>query len=92
MPVTEINAIDLNAGCFAKIKMPSPEMVVMAERKIDDLKGRQIFFAGFILLQQTIHNKDAVIVAKTKDESGYYDVDDVEFSFGYGHNAQYPYP
>ena len=27
----------LNAGCCAKIKTPNPAMVVMAERKIDDL-------------------------------------------------------
>ena len=43
MPVTEIKAIDFNAGCFAKIKMPSPATVVMADKKIDDLKEDKFF-------------------------------------------------
>src|SRR5579871_1014455 len=37
IPTIEIIAIDFSAGCFAKIKTPRPAMVVMAERKMDDL-------------------------------------------------------
>ena len=34
----EIPAIERSAGCFAKMRTPSPAMVVMAERKILLLK------------------------------------------------------
>ena len=44
IPIIEIMAIDLNAGCFANIKTPSPAMVVMADKKIDDLKEERFFF------------------------------------------------
>ena len=37
IPMMDIRAIDLKAGCFAKIKTPSPAIVVMADIKIDDL-------------------------------------------------------
>ena len=37
MPMIEMIAIDLNAGCFANINTPRPAIVVIAERKIDDL-------------------------------------------------------
>ena len=37
IPIMEINAIDLNAGCFANTNTPKPVMVVIADRKIDVL-------------------------------------------------------
>ena len=36
IPMMEMNAIDFNAGCCAKINTPNPAMVVMAERKMDE--------------------------------------------------------
>ena len=37
IPMIDMAAMDLNAGCFANTSTPSPAMVVMAERKMDDL-------------------------------------------------------
>jgi hypothetical protein len=37
IPTIEIIAIDFNAGCFANINTPKPAIVVIAERKMDDL-------------------------------------------------------
>ena len=38
IPTIEMAAMDLNAGCFAKIKTPNPVIVVMADKRMDDLK------------------------------------------------------
>ena len=37
IPIIEMNAIDRNAGCRAKIKTPNPAMVVIADKKMEDL-------------------------------------------------------
>src|SRR5580765_2183127 len=44
MPMMEISAMDLRAGCLAKINTPRPAIVVMADRNIDDLKEARFFF------------------------------------------------
>jgi len=36
-PIIEITAIELNAGCFAIIKIPTPTMVVKTDKKMDVL-------------------------------------------------------
>ena len=43
IPMIDITAMDFNAGCFANISTPSPAMVVMADKNIDDLKGERFF-------------------------------------------------
>ena len=43
IPRMEMAAIDLNAGCFARIKTPKPAMVVMADKKIEVLKEDRFF-------------------------------------------------
>src|SRR5258708_4211892 len=43
MPMMEIRAMDLSAGCLAKINTPRPAMVVIADRKMDDLKEARFF-------------------------------------------------
>ena len=43
IPTIEITAMDLKAGCLAKIKTPNPAIVVMADKRIEDLK-EEIFF------------------------------------------------
>jgi hypothetical protein len=44
IPTIEMKAMDLNAGCFANIKTPSPAMVVIADNIIEDLKEDRFFF------------------------------------------------
>ena len=44
IPMIEINAMDRNAGCSAKIKTPSPAMVVTADKMMEDLKEERFFF------------------------------------------------
>jgi len=43
IPVMEIKAIDFSAGCFAKIRTPKPAIVVIAERKMEDLNDERFF-------------------------------------------------
>jgi hypothetical protein len=40
IPITETNAIDFKAGCFAKISTPVPTIVVIPESKIDVLNDK----------------------------------------------------
>src|SRR3984957_530337 len=44
IPIIDINAIDFNAGCFAKINTPKPVSVVIADKKMDVLYDDKIFF------------------------------------------------
>ena len=44
IPVIEIMAIDFKAGCCAKINTPNPAIVVMADKRMEDLKDDKFFF------------------------------------------------
>ena len=43
IPMIEMPAMERNAGCLANINTPNPAIVVMADRKIDDLKEERFF-------------------------------------------------
>ena len=43
IPIIEMAAMERSAGCLANIKTPNPAMVVMADKKMEDLNEERFF-------------------------------------------------
>ncbi len=90
MPVMDISAIERSAGCRAKIKTPRPCQRGNSRQNDRRFIARQVFFPGFIFLQQAIHDEKTIIVSQSENKRRQNDIYNIELQSRDSHNPQYP--
>ena len=90
MPVMDISAIERSAGCRGKNQNTKTRQSGNGRQNNGRFITRQVFFPGFIFLQQAIHDKETVVVSQSENECRQNDIYNIELQSGDSHNPQYP--